>query len=247
MQDYNSLDSVFLLKIEMMEISPIKTEVFNTGDNLPDFIIRHIPRLKDKSILIVTSKIVALSQRAVVPFHTVTKRELVEREADQILCESYRTYLTIKDGILIAAAGIDESNAKDGYILWPHKPFEEARFLWKKLCSNYQIKNLGIIFSDSRSTPLRNGITGIGISWWGFKGLRNYIGRPDLFGRPLTMSTSNVVDSLSSAAVLVMGESNEQTPLAVVEGYEADFCDQVDPSEIVIDKKDDIFGPVLKL
>src|SRR5690606_41310710 len=59
--------------------------------------------------------------------------------------------------------------------------------------------NLGIIFTDSRCTPLRRGVSGIGLSHWGFKGVQNHIGRKDLFDREILMSTTNVVDCISSA------------------------------------------------
>lgn len=230
-----------------MQIKAIKTSVFNTGDNLASFIKTHVEHLPEKSVLLVTSKIVALAQSRVVPLDQISKKELVRQEADKVLCESYKTYLTIKDGILIPAAGIDESNAKDGYILWPEKPFEAAQALWSQLRSHYGIKNLGIIFTDSRCTPLRKGVTGIAVSYWGLKGIQSHIGRPDLFGRPLVMSTTNVVDGLSAAAVVLMGESDESTPLALVTGYEAEFTEKVDPLEILIPAKEDIFGPVIKM
>lgn len=230
-----------------MQIETIKTTIFNTGDDLAPFIKKHIGRLPEKSILLVTSKIVALAQRRVVPVDQISKKDLVIREADKVLCESYKTYLTIKDGILIPAAGIDESNAKDGYILWPEKPFQAAHTLWNQLRSLYQIKDLGIIFTDSRCTPLRKGVTGIAVSYWGIKGIQSHIGRPDLFGRPLVMSTTNVVDGLSAAAVILMGESNESTPLALVTDYEAEFTDKVDEREILISPQEDIFGPVIKM
>lgn len=42
------------------------------------------------------------------------------------------------------------------------------------------------------------------------------ISRPDIFVRPLTMTKVSMMDRLVAAAVLVMGEGVEQTPLAVV-------------------------------
>ena len=45
-----------------MIIFPIKTRIFKANGSLADFIISEIPKLKNKSILVVTSKIVALSQ-----------------------------------------------------------------------------------------------------------------------------------------------------------------------------------------
>jgi F420-0:gamma-glutamyl ligase len=231
-----------------MKVQPIKTSIFRLNENLGRFIINHIEKLPEGSILLVTSKIVALAQGQVVDTAKISKKELVTQEADKVLCESYKTYLTIKNNILIPAAGIDESNAQGSYyILWPKDPFKAAKDLWLELRAHYKIKNLGIILTDSRCTPLRKGVSGVGISYWGFKGVDSHIGKPDLFDRPLVMSTTNVVDALSAAAVLVMGEAREQTPLALVEDYEAQFCDEVDPRELIIPPSEDIFGPVIKM
>ncbi len=90
-------------------------------------------------------------------------------------------------------------------------------------------------------------MTGIGIAHWGFKGIDSHIGKKDLFGREIEMSTTNVVDSMASAGVLVMGESNECCPLAIITGYEKiEFNDSTDPKELVVDLDKDIFRPLFK-
>lgn len=231
-----------------MIVQPIKTKIFSKNDNLFDFIKEAVPELKEKSILLITSKIVSLAQGRTLSKSEISKKELVEKEADEILGESYKTHLTIKDGILIPAAGVDESNSENGdYILWPLNSYKYIHDLWLKLKEHYQIKNLGVIFTDSRCTPLRQGVSGIGIAHWGFKGVQNHIGKKDLFGRPIEMSTTNIVDCLASAAVLVMGESHESCPLAIVSDLEGvEFQDQVDKNELFIEKDRDIFAPIFK-
>ncbi len=229
-----------------MKIEAIKTRVFHKKENLHSFVIEHIPELKENEILFITSKLLSLAQNKVVDKRTISKRELVESEADILLGETYQTYLTIKNGILIPAAGIDESNSEDEeYILWPDSPYEEAKKLQVSLREHYNIKNLGLIFTDSRCTPLRRGVSGIGIAHWGFKGVQDHIGKEDLFGRKITMSTTNVVDCLSSAAVLVMGESSESCPIAIMRDYSRiEFTDEVNYSELIIETKRDIFRPL---
>lgn len=230
-----------------MIVLPIKTKIFNKGDSLEKFIFSAIPELKNKSILLITSKIVSLAQSRTLSKDGISKKALVEKEADQLLGESYKTYLTIKDGILIPAAGIDESNAQDEYILWPKDSYKAAEDLWKSLRTHYKVQNLGIILTDSRCTPLRYGVTGIGIAHWGFKGIESHIGKKDLFGREIEMSTTNVVDSLASAGVLVMGESNESCPLAIITDYDKiEFNESTDPKELVVDPDQDIFKPLFK-
>ena len=48
-----------------MKITSIKTKIFNENENLFNFIVNHISKIDDESVLVVTSKIVSLSERCV--------------------------------------------------------------------------------------------------------------------------------------------------------------------------------------
>jgi F420-0:gamma-glutamyl ligase len=87
------------------------------------------------------------------------------------------------------------------------------------------------------------------LAYSGFRALNNYVGTVDLFGRPLRTTHVNVVDALAAAAVLVMGEGNEQTPLAVVRDLPFVTFQDRDPSEeelqqLQIALQDDLYGPL---
>lgn len=91
---------------------------------------------------------------------------------------------------------------------------------------------------------------GITLAYSGFKALNNYIGKPDLFGRPFAVSQADVAGGLSAAAVLQMGEGTEQTPLAVVSDVPfVTFQDQnptaEELAETVIPVEEDLFAPFL--
>ena len=227
-----------------MIIFPIKTRIFKANGSLADFIISEIPKLKNKSILVVTSKIVALSQGRMVEKikSRKEKEEWIRKESDEFH-ETKWCYLCRKDGHWCANAGIDESNAEGGgLILWPEKVYEEAENLRKKLLKHYKIKKLGILFTDSRIFPLRSGVTGVALGYSGFKGLRNYIGEKDIFGKKLKMTKTNIADSLSSAAILVMGEGKEKFPLAVIENAPVEFTDKkINKKELQIKPENDIY------
>lgn len=110
--------------------------------------------------------------------------------------------------------------------------------------------NLGVIVTDSKLTPLRKGVTGVGLSWCGFIPLRNYIGEPDIFGNNLKVTKTNIVDGLSAAAVVIIGEGSEQTPLAVLsEILNIEFVNRVPNKEEIdemgINPKDDVFGKLI--
>lgn len=232
-----------------LSILPVRTPIFRAGESISDFVASNISAPREDLIIAVTSKIVSLAENRLVEKLSIEKSVLVKREADHNLgAIGYGSLLTIKEGLLIASAGIDESNSETGdYILYPEKPFESARLICESLRARWQIKNVGILLTDSRTSPLRFGVTGVALAYWGFRGLQNKVGSRDLFNRELQMTKINYADGLASAATLVMGEGNESRPLAVISGADVEFVKDTDPNEIKTRLEDDLYYPFLKL
>ncbi len=229
-----------------MNVTAYRTRIFREGDELINFITRHIRRIPERSVLVVTSKIVALSEgRTVVVKNSREKDRLIRRESDLAVRTKY-CWLTIKDGMVMANAGIDESNANGKIVLLPKDSFATANFLRRALCKIYQVKHFGVIISDSRVVPLRAGVTGVAIGYAGIRGVRDYRGKKDIFGRKLHITQTNVVDSVATAATLVAGEGNERQPLALVKGAPVVFTNRVQKKEIHISPKDDMYRPLIR-
>ncbi|OGG52496.1 hypothetical protein A3C20_01825 [Candidatus Kaiserbacteria bacterium RIFCSPHIGHO2_02_FULL_55_25] len=229
-----------------MKVSPIHTNVFKEGEDLLFFIAKHVPKLKDGSVLVVTSKIVALAEGAVVTAPTPRAKDaLIHAESDWQL-QAKGGKITLKDGLLMWNAGIDESNAKGNIILLPKDSFASAQKLQKALKRKYKIKKLGVIVSDSRVMPLRAGVVGVALGYAGFKGVRDYRGKKDIFGRRLKVTQTNVADSLATAAIVAMGEGNERQPLAVIENAPVVFSGRVNKKELLIPMKDDMYAPLFR-
>jgi dihydrofolate synthase / folylpolyglutamate synthase len=236
-----------------MLVTPVRTDRIKVGTRLDRILERYLPPLTERSIVVITSKIVSLAERRVVKIGTVDKRELVKREAEYYIENEgkYGMMLTIKQGILIPMAGIDESNGAGHYILWPKNAQATANRVRRSLARRLRVRALGVIITDSKTTPLRWGTTGVAIAHSGFAALKSYIGRPDLFGRALTVTKSNLVDGLAAAAVAVMGEGDERTPLAVIEDLPFIQFQRRDPTPrelrgLRISLEDDLYAPVLK-
>ncbi|MES2930571.1 MAG: coenzyme F420-0:L-glutamate ligase [Patescibacteria group bacterium] len=229
-----------------MNIKAFRTKIFREKDNLISFITSKIKKIPENSILVVTSKIVALSEGRVVLASNEKSRERIIRSESQFAMKTKYTWLTIKDGMVLASAGVDESNADGKIILLPKDSFRTALRLRTILKKHYKVRNLGIIISDSRLLPLRAGVVGIALGYAGFKGIRTYVGTPDLFGRPLTMSRTDSADSLATAAVMVMGEGAERQPLALVTGAPVEFKDRINKKELAIDIKEDLYQPLFE-
>lgn len=229
-----------------MNTKPIHTSVFKEGDNLTKFIQKHIPKLQEKSVLVTTSKIVALAEKRTVEIKDEKTKEACIRAESEYAEKTKYTWLTIKDGVVMACAGIDESNADGKLILLPKDSFLTARRLRNELKKIYNLKDLGIIITDSRTLPLRAGVTGVSLGYAGIKGIKDYRGKPDIFGRKFTMSRVDVADSLAAAAVFVMGEGNEQCPLALITNSGVEFAETVRRNELHISIEDDMYSPLFR-
>ena len=237
-----------------MHVYSVKTHTITSQDN-DIFIIldKYISEIKEKTVITVTSKIISFTQGCVVPVGSQDKQTLIEQEADQYLPRSsskYDVQFAIKNNILTANAGIDESNADNQYILWPKDPQKTANEIREHLVQKFGIKHIGVIITDSKATPLRWGVTGMSLAHSGFNGLKDYIGSKDLFGREFKFEKLNIADSLAASAVLVMGEGSEQTPLAVIEDIPQVEFQERNPTEeelreLKISLEDDLYAPLL--
>lgn len=236
-----------------MTIIPLKTHKISTKDNILDVIDKYVVSPEENSILVVTSKIISLCEKRVAPI-TEDKDKLVKLEADMYLpkeTNTYNVFVTIKNNILAVNAGIDESNSNDGYVLWPNNPQQSANAIRKYLRDKFLLKNFGVIITDSKTTPLRYGVTGIGIAYSGFRAINNLIGQPDIFGRRMKMTKVNIMDGISAAAVVVMGEASEQTPLSLVKDIPFVKFSEQDPDneelgQLDIPLEEDVYGVFLK-
>jgi len=239
-----------------MQIQVIKTHPIQINESLIDILDAYVPPLKEGTILGVTSKIVSLCQgRVVGQEEIVDKDTLIQQESDAYLSENkknpYGIYLTITNDILIPSAGIDESNGNGLYILYPKDIQDTAALMWESLRKRDKIENLGIIITDSHTTPLRRGVTGISLGWCGFEPLYSYIGKPDIYGKDLRVAQINNLDALAAAAVLMMGEGAEQTPLALITGTpRIQFLSRPPSAEelksVKIPLEEDLYAPLLQ-
>jgi F420-0:gamma-glutamyl ligase len=212
-----------------------------------------IPQLEEASVIAITSKIVSLCEGSVIPLDEIDKEELVIRESDLYLPASaskYRHHFTITNNTLIPMAGVDESNGNGQYILWPKDAQGTANQVraWAK--EKFKLRDIGVIITDSTCHPMRRGTNGIMLGYSGFRALNDYVGRPDLFGRPFTVSQADVAGGLAAAAVLQMGEGDEQTPIAILTELPFIQFEDRDPTAeelatVIIPLEEDLFAPFL--
>jgi dihydrofolate synthase / folylpolyglutamate synthase len=239
----------------VVKVAAVKTELITTGaTELLPLLGRVINDLEEGSVIAITSKIVSICEGSVIPFDQIGKDELVVRESDLYLPASlskYGHHFTITNNTLIPMAGVDESNGDGQYVLWPKDAQATANQVRSWAKQEYGLSQIGVIITDSTCHPLRRGTNGIMLAYSGFRALNDYVGRPDLFGRPFTVSQADVAGGLAAAAVLQMGEGAEQTPIAILTELPfVEFQDR-DPTAdelatVIIPMEEDLFAPFLR-
>jgi len=247
-----------------MKIKSHKTKLIYKNDDLFKIITDSIDTIPEESVLVVTSKIISITQGNLVeitdeprvegqPPDKTQKHNLVRQEADYYLepnMSKYNLMVTITNQIIAVNAGLDESNADGYYLLWPKNVQQAANDIWEFAREHYGVKKLGVIITDSKTTPLRWGVVGTAIAHCGFKALYSYIGKEDLFGKKFEMEQLSIMETLASFAVLDMGEGDERTPLAVIEDikkivFQDHVPTQQELDELILEIEDDVYAPFL--
>jgi coenzyme F420-0:L-glutamate ligase/coenzyme F420-1:gamma-L-glutamate ligase len=176
--------------------------------------------LADGDILVVASKIVAKAEGMLVP---ATDREKVIADdtvrvvAERVTPNGLTRIVETRQGLIMAAAGIDMSNVPDGYALrLPEDPDRSARALCEALRERLGIR-LGIIVTDTFGRPWRVGQTDVAIGAAGMRLTEDMRGGTDANGRPLHATIAVLADEIAGAADLVKGKAGG-LPVAVVRG-----------------------------
>jgi len=214
-------------------------------------------------VLVVSSKVVALSEGRLVDLSTVKPTPEARRlakahgmdpaftqvvlfEADRVLGGVKGALLTMRQGAFIANAGADLSNSPPGHtILWPEDPWRSAKRLRDEL-ARAGSPGVGVVVADSHVQPLRWGTVGMALGWAGLVGVEDARGRQDLFGRQLRITRRNVADQLASAASLLMGEADEAVPAVLVKGLGVELppYGEQGPADLVVGPAECLFAAI---
>jgi len=194
------------------------------GSDLAALIAAAAPDLRAGDILVITSKIVSKAEGRVV---TVSREQAIEAETVRVVARRGATTIAqTRHGLVLAAAGVDESNTAPGtVVLLPEDPDESARRLRKALHHRTSV-SLGVIVTDTMGRPWRAGQTDNAVGAAGIVPVRDYRGEPDTFGNILEVTVAAVADEIAAAADLVKGKSRH-VPVAVVRGL-AEFVTEQD-------------------
>ena len=147
--------------------------------------------------------------------------ELVLRESRTVL-RSRPGVLIVEHrlGIVIANAGIDQSNVPDGdahALLLPLDPDASCARLRASLRAAAGV-DVAVLMVDSAGRAWRNGVVGIAIGAAGLPAVVDRRGHLDRCGRPLLITQIAVADELAAAASLLMGQADEGCPIVHARG-----------------------------
>ncbi len=188
------------------------------GSDLAALIAEAVPDLREGDILVVTSKIVSKAEGRVV---AASREQAIEAETVRVVARRGATTIAqTRHGLVLAAAGVDESNTAPGtVVLLPEDPDESARRLRKTLHGRTGLNpgSLGVIVTDTMGRPWRAGQTDNAVGVAGVIPVRDHRGEADTFGNILEVTVAAVADEIASAADLVKGKSR-RVPVAVVRG-----------------------------
>lgn len=176
--------------------------------------------LQGGDILVVTSKIVSKSEGMQVP---ASERErAIAEDTVRVVAErihpggTFRIVET-RQGLVMAAAGIDMSNVPEGTALrLPLDPDASARAICLGLRQRLGIE-IGIVVTDTIGRAWRVGQTDMAIGAAGLQLTDDLRGAVDGNGRPLHVTQAVVADEIAGAADLVKGKTSH-IPVAVVRG-----------------------------
>jgi len=245
-----------------MHVLAIRTKIFKSGDDLVSIVVKslqaHGVELKDRDILAISSKVVASVENRIVSLREIqpsekakelaTKyslepefAELVLREAEKIYGGVHKSILTFKNGVLTVNAGIDNKNAPVGYAaLWPSNLQSRADKIREEIKKRTG-KGVGVVIVDSQVVPLRMGTRGLALAVSGFKPVEDCRCKEDLFQKELAITRHSIADDLASAAHLLMGETNEQTPVVLIRDAPVTFTEVADEEEMKISPEDCVY------
>ncbi len=174
----------------------------------------------------VTSKIVSKAEDRVVKGD---RDSAIRAETVRIVARRGPTTISqTRHGLVMAAAGVDESNTEPGtLVLLPVDPDASAEALRKSVTERAGVR-LGVIITDTMGRPWRAGQTDTAIGAAGVVPVRDHRGQTDTFGNLLEVTIAAVADEIAAAADLVK-QKTTGVPVAIVRGLSDLVTDAAGP------------------
>jgi len=224
-------------KANKITLWPLKTNLIKKDDDVAQIILQVLKNenleLQNQDVLVLAETPIAIAQGRYLSLDEVTPTakaleladkyvidprmaEVILNEADKIYGGVEHALLCEKNGFLTENAGVDQSNAPEGcVVLSPTYDYvNNIRTKLEKITN----KKIGVVLTDSRTMPLKRGVTGVATMVSGMEAITDERGKSDLYGRELKMTFRSIADDLAAAAQLLIGESSEMIPAVLIRG-----------------------------
>jgi len=247
------------------------TQIVGWGDNVFEIFLKSLEHesltIEDNDIVVITSKVISMETMARAKLDEIQPGEhaielaqssdldprvtqlIIDESDGEIYGSVFHAVLSKTRFGLTANAGIDLSNCPRGYaLLLPRDPDNDARRI-RNLIAKELKKKVAVLITDSRTIPLKRGTTGVALGVAGMEPVIDERGKNDLYGYEMTITTRGIADNMATVANIVMGETSEQTPFAVIKGAEYRATDDEVSMDSTMMPEDQClyFGPFIQL
>ena len=249
-------------KIEVFPVTGLP--VIKEGDDLALLVCQVAEKqgtpIQNGDVIVVTHVVVSRAEGNIVDLETVTPSdfaktvanttgkdprlvEVILRESKSIVRMSNGKLITeTKQGIVCANSGIDQSNVPGNTVVapLPENSDRSAQRIRQKI-RELTTMDVAVIVSDTHGRPLRQGEINIALGTSGFEPLRDRRGEKDLFGYTIRIKRTAIADELASAAELVIGQTNEGIPVAIIRGYLYPKSETANAKKMIRPPEEDLF------
>ncbi len=228
-----------------IQILPIPgIPLVQTGDDVAALVVAAAGAagvgLRTGDILVVAQKIVSKAEGRLVRLADVMPGAEAVRLAQetgkdarvvQAVLDDSAAVIRAREGVLIveqssgwvcAHAGLDHSNVapeEDGTVALLPADADASAGAIRSGIEARTGATVAVLISDSHGRPWRMGTVGVCIGCSGLPAVWDQRGLTDLYGYELRASEECIADELCAAASLVMGQSREGRPAAIIRGY----------------------------
>ncbi|MBU1092434.1 coenzyme F420-0:L-glutamate ligase [Patescibacteria group bacterium] len=227
------------------------------GDDLGKLIVESITKqginLQPDDILAIAQKVVSKAEGHVVDLATIEPSAEANKIAEQTgrdarLCQVYlnesKAVLRIKGRMVItrhrlgfecSSAGVDRSNvaphAQGIVVLLPENPDQSARAIRQAVNDQLGI-TVAVVITDSLGRHDREGSIGLAIGVAGINPIE-VRHQYDLYGNEANTAIA-IIDEVSAAASLIMGQADESIPVVLVRGVRYTRDDEASIFQLLI-------------
>lgn len=176
--------------------------------------------IEDGDVLVVTSKIVSKAEGRVLVADD--REKAIDAETVRVVARRAHAHgetriVETRQGLVLAAAGVDASNTAPGTVLLLPEDSDASARRIRAGVRERTGRDVAVVVSDTLGRAWRSGLTDAAIGVAGLAPVSDLRGRDDAYGNRLSATVTAVADEIASAAELVKGKL-DGVPIAVVRG-----------------------------